>query len=92
MVHKDLFESRCTWFVGGDERYNVLDVFSLYFKALFLGVNSTSACVLLTTFCGRPPSSRRSLKSRLFGSNPSLTEFVRNKHGVAPLIKPFFSR
>ena len=29
-----------------------LDVFGLYFKALFRDENSTSACILLTSSCG----------------------------------------
>ena len=60
----------------------------MYFNALFLDLNSTSACILLTTFCGWPPSSRQNLKFRLFESNPSSIEFVRNQHGVPPFIKP----
>ena len=65
------------------------NVFELYFKALFRYENSTSACVLLTCSCGRPRSSRRSLKYRLFDSNLSLIEFVRKKRSVSPLTEPF---
>ena len=61
------------------------NVFELYFKALFRYENSTSACVLLTCSCGRPRSSRRSLKYRLFDSNLSLIEVVRKKRSVSPL-------
>ena len=56
-----------------------LDVFGLYLKVLFCDEKSTSACILFTSFCGYPRSSRRNLKSRLLDSNFSLIDFVRNK-------------
>ena len=63
----------------------------MYFKALFRDEKSTSACILFTSSSGKPRSSRRNLKSRLFDSNFSLIEFVRNKCSVSPLMKHFFT-
>ena len=67
-----------------------LDVFGLYFKASFRDENSTSAFILLKGSYGQLRSSSRDLKSRLFDSNLSLIESVRNKRSVSASIKPFF--
>ena len=58
-------------------------------KRCFVMRIRASACVLLRCSCGRPRSSRRSLKYRLFDSNLSLIEFVRKKRSVSPLTEPF---
>ena len=56
-------------------------------KGLFDNEMSTSACILLTSSCGEPHSSRHDLKSRFFFfySNLSLIEFVRCKCNLSLL-------
>ena len=58
LVIKDQFFIRISLSFGTPGLYVVkndrmfLDVFGLYFKALFRDEKSTSACILFTSFCG----------------------------------------